>query len=425
MICDTGIGLTGIDLATPMGKGGELHKRINQLTNGSEPLFNQFTQLMGLKEIVGKVFIGQKDNKEIRKNATSESALRKRADKKGRSMCFQAVSRDHTMVKIMENYKHQVDCKYNPNFNQLEKRPEDSQRTLETSPTLRQSKPLKAISQNASRNLAQIKPNMKIENSVSSIFNDIAFMTEIPQVQKNRVVMIDKQLSRETISFLNSSAVPNENRFININKSPEILSSVRRVGNVSISKYSTRKEMPIDQNKPQHFYDYDEDCIKSKLSKVVPNFNKFSSRKDQVIKSEHSGFVDNTQILKGLEQTSSYKRLYESTVFEKQLERDYGYLNSGFAADYSLETFEKLPVLEKVDHSTYLPNSLTKKQNRLNQSVISNGSLTDSKTVTNRRALNYSMELRNQKRGLLSISKPNRLENTEVNYQEIFKPYQM
>jgi len=99
---------------------------------------------------------------------------------------------------------------------------------------------------------------------------------------------------------LNSSnGGPNENRFLNINKSPEILSTVRRVGNVSISKYSGRKDIPFDKDLPKHFYDYDEDCIKSKLSKVVPNFDKLPKRKDQIIKSEHTGFYDSTKILYG------------------------------------------------------------------------------------------------------------------------------
>ena len=67
---------------------------------------------------------------------------------------------------------------------------------------------------------------------------------------------------------------------MNINKSPEILSSVRRVGKVSISKYSGRKDIPYDKDLPNHFYDYDENCIKSNLSKLVPNFNKIPQRKD-------------------------------------------------------------------------------------------------------------------------------------------------
>ena len=91
---------------------------------------------MGLKEIVGKVFLNQNPNKDVRlkilfyfltqnrKNATSESALRKRnGENKGKSMCFQSVSRENTMIKIIEKGKHSVDCKYNPSFNLLEKKP--------------------------------------------------------------------------------------------------------------------------------------------------------------------------------------------------------------------------------------------------------------------------------------------------------------
>lgn len=62
-------------------------------------------------------------------------------------------------------------------------------------------------------------------------------MTEITYNNKSKLVAIDKQKSREPITFLfNSNGGPNENRFLNINKSPEILSTVRKIGQVNLAK---------------------------------------------------------------------------------------------------------------------------------------------------------------------------------------------
>ena len=51
-------------------------------------------------------------------------------------------------------------------------------------------------------------------------------------------------MSRESVSYLNekNNQGPNENRFIAFNTKPEILSTVRRIGKVDITKYSSRRE---------------------------------------------------------------------------------------------------------------------------------------------------------------------------------------
>lgn len=46
---------------------------------------------------------------------------------------------------------------------------------------------------------------------------------------KSKLVAIDKLRSRYPMTFLENTAEPNDNRFLTFNKSPAVLSSVKRV----------------------------------------------------------------------------------------------------------------------------------------------------------------------------------------------------
>jgi hypothetical protein len=77
---------------------------------------------------------------------------------------------------------------------------------------------------------------------------------------------------------------------------------------------------------------------------------------------------------------------------------------------------EELPVLEKVDHSEYLPNSLKKKQTT--REIAKDGNLLSSSR--RHRSKNYSMELRSMRK-----RQNNSLSQTDpIDFSDVYKPYQ-
>eukprot|EP00347_Sterkiella_histriomuscorum_P012617 403367881 len=560
MICDTGIGLTGTDFATPMvsrqgkqtftlynalnertmdkdkkkalenikenneddeqelttllnnqsqallhqsnfqqdpyakGKSEELVRKMDMLSSGQQPLFNQFYHFMGLKDMVGNLFLNSNVNQRNKSMQQKDSKNRKSKQKKvGKSMCFQSVGRENTMVQIHERMKLNVECKYNPVFSQIEKQAHSySFKQQQHSPSRNQLQQIESdqkapcqkltkiyannryqtqndsqvtqlardysqsihkfsmLSQNtlrednqgqteennnrfnqsvnisiknagghnslsksvdykskfnpttASRNMntkdttnptqftqeseqIRISNNGKHNHNQSSVLqsqhsiinynNDyLAFMTEVPGINSNnypqvksKLVAIDKLIGREQTSFLNErmNAGPNENRFLNINKSPEILSTVRRIGKVEISKQTGRKDDLVDKFKSDIYYDANYDSVQSTQSKVVPNFNKFTSRKELFMDSDFNGYIDNLKVAKQMDFISSFRKPKEPTLFDKQLARDYTFQTTATSTDYSLPTIEQLPILEKVGFSEYLPNSVAKRKLRM------------------------------------------------------------
>jgi hypothetical protein len=152
-------------------------------------------------------------------------------------------------------------------------------------------------------------------------------MTEIPTSfigNNSKLVPIDKQKSRLPLTFLEcQQGDPNEKRFNNINKAPAILSTVRKVAQVHMSKVSGRKQKPIDRYKNDNFYDSNFDSVRPNPSRVVPDFDKFSSRNENIAAiGDLNGHIDNTRVVKGMEYLSHYKKLHEISHFSKQLDRD-------------------------------------------------------------------------------------------------------
>lgn len=95
----------------------------------------------------------------------------------------------------------------------------------------------------------------------------------------NKLVPLDKLTSRVPLSFISKEG-PNENRFLNINKSPKILSTIKNVGSPDIGKYTGRKDMPVDKYRSNIYYDPNMDSVMPTISKVVPDFNRFTTRKE-------------------------------------------------------------------------------------------------------------------------------------------------
>lgn len=63
------------------------------------------------------------------------------------------------------------------------------------------------------------------------------------------------------------------------------MSTVKKVGSPDIGKYTGRKGIQVDKYRSGVYYDPNIDTVKSNISKVVPDFKRFTTRKNIVIPS--------------------------------------------------------------------------------------------------------------------------------------------
>ena len=95
---------------------------------------------------------------------------------------------------------------------------------------------------------------------------------------------------RLSIGFIVSkNESPNENRFLNINKSPVVLSKYERVKSPNLSGYSERKDTQFrPPNCVKICYDQNYDVVRPNPTKPVVDFMRATARKDNILSG--SGF---------------------------------------------------------------------------------------------------------------------------------------
>lgn len=102
---------------------------------------------------------------------------------------------------------------------------------------------------------------------------------------KSKLVEMDKMLDRYhsphllSLGFIVSkNESPNANRFLNINKSPLVLSTIERVRSPSLEGYSPRKDSDPLPVCASICYDTNMDAVRPKPAKTVLNFDKTTGR---------------------------------------------------------------------------------------------------------------------------------------------------
>ncbi len=194
----------------------------------------------------------------------------------------------------------------------------------------------------------------------------ISFMTEVIQSQvqpKSKLVPLDKVKGRNECGvMIQMNGSPHENRFLNINKQPDVLSSVRKVPAPDLAKSTGRDKTPREKYRtsPYIYYDTNQDVVKSNFAKVVPDFKLASGRREMPSNIEHLGYIDITKATQGYEYLSHSRKPSDITAFDKQLSRERAQV--GTQQTVSTDYQSELPILEKVDFSDFLPNSINKKR---------------------------------------------------------------
>lgn len=124
----------------------------------------------------------------------------------------------------------------------------------------------------------------------------------------SKLVPIDKQKGRDAWYLSQNS--PNEQRFININKSPEVLSSVRKAGSPDLKRTTGRKVKPVDKYRNDTIYNAKLDYVMSNSTGVVPDFKRYITRQDIVNTSvSHNDTIDSSLVTSGIELLSYKKRV--------------------------------------------------------------------------------------------------------------------
>ena len=72
---------------------------------------------------------------------------------------------------------------------------------------------------------------------------------------------------------------------------------MRKVTSLDIGKITGRKGIQVDKYRSNVYYDPNVDFVKPNAAKVVPDFKRFTCRKDPVFKSYNQGFIDDEKVL--------------------------------------------------------------------------------------------------------------------------------
>lgn len=103
---------------------------------------------------------------------------------------------------------------------------------------------------------------------------------------------------------------PNENRFLNINKSPEMLSTMKRIKSPDLSGYSFRKEEKPIINCASIYYDSNLDSVRPNPAKPVLDFKRCTARRERPDGSGFQGIIDNSKV-KLAQDTMSLQRQFK------------------------------------------------------------------------------------------------------------------
>lgn len=173
---------------------------------------------------------------------------------------------------------------------------------------------------------------------------------------KSKLIEMDKMQDRYhnphllSLGFIVSkNESPHMNRFLNINRSPEVLTQVKRVVSPSIDGYSPRKGLETISNCVQNCYDYSIDTVKKNPDRSALDFSKITSRKSDLADgSGFRGIINYSNVTTGKDAILPNQHIAGYLEFDKLKGREW-------LDDVST------PKPEKVDFTSYLPNSIKKK----------------------------------------------------------------
>ena len=117
---------------------------------------------------------------------------------------------------------------------------------------------------------------------------------------------------------------PNEKRFLNINRSPIVLSNFKMVNSPDLDGYSPRDDSLPEINCARLCYDSKLDFVRQNPSKAVFDFDKRTSRKDMILNgSGFKGIIDNMRVVNAKDTIILPRQMLGNMRFEKFQGRDW------------------------------------------------------------------------------------------------------
>lgn len=147
---------------------------------------------------------------------------------------------------------------------------------------------------------------------------------------------------------------PHAQRFDNFNKSPTILSSVKRIPSPRLRGFSARKTDEPPSNCNMFCYDSNIDAVKSNPAKPKFDISKVTARKTPTYNpSGFQGFIDNARVTQAIDTHSLPRQMVGYSEFNKFTGRDWV---QSIAASNSLNS--------KITYIDFLPNSIKRKRGK-------------------------------------------------------------
>jgi hypothetical protein len=148
---------------------------------------------------------------------------------------------------------------------------------------------------------------------------------------KSKLIEMDKMQDRYhsphllSLGFIISkNESPHMNRFLNINRSPEVLSSVKRQPSPSLEGYSPRKAMELVSNCIVNCYDYNLDAVKNTTDKACLDFKSITSRKSELPDgSGFRGIINYSKVSEGLDMILPNQQVPGYLEFDKMKGREW------------------------------------------------------------------------------------------------------
>jgi hypothetical protein len=145
---------------------------------------------------------------------------------------------------------------------------------------------------------------------------------------------------------------PNEKRFENINKSPTILSTIKRIPSPKLRGITGRKDEEPVTNCAIFYYDANIDAVKNNPAKPTLDISKITARKDQTSNlSGFQGFIDNSKVIQAKDIHTLPRQMLGYSAFNKYKGREW--VQELFKSDLSNT---------RIDFNDYLPNSIKRKR---------------------------------------------------------------
>jgi hypothetical protein len=134
--------------------------------------------------------------------------------------------------------------------------------------------------------IAPLMSKSVLSQEYSQIGSEMSGIDDRTKNIKSKLIEMDKMQGRYhsphllSLGFIVSkNESPHMNRFLNINRSPEVLSKIQRTRSPSLDGYSPRKDIALNSNCIHNCYDVNIDAVKANPAKPTLDFNRVTARK--------------------------------------------------------------------------------------------------------------------------------------------------